>query len=500
VTCESRRYRARMRIRPLALLLLAAACGPSAIQDAGSSDDLTSPKIQHLVILLQENHTFDNYFGLYCASPTGQPIAAGCSGRNCCERAPQNVPGVSDTLGLSETCHAYTSHSWLDDDYNDSHDPNHDANKEYSEMHLRGGAFRMDRYECGNIEYARFDPSAAQTIYPQVAASDDGYPLRTYHSLALSGALADRYFQPIVGASSSNDMFLARASFVFQDNQRDLSFSGYTDPTIGDLLSAHGVSWAVYMGGLNAGCAWDQFYPYCVDLTDNPFEYSSDYGNDPSRLRDLGSFASDLAGGTLPQVSLLRALGAQSEHPEEIIGGGRITDGENRFIKPALDALNASPYAANTLVLIGWDEGGGWYDHVPPPLTLADGCDLPTTPVWANGATPAGKGNCGLIDASHSNGLTLPRDPAAPEYYSNPSYMNGQEYYGTRLPLIALGPYARKGSVSHAVMEHSSIVKFIEWNWLGRKSGQLGARDAHVNNIGSLLDPKLGVPAGVADQ
>jgi hypothetical protein len=119
------------------------------------------------------------------------------------------------------------------------------------------------------------------------------------------------------------------------------------------------------------------------------------------------------------------------------------------------------------------------------------------------GKKPSGKGNCGLIDASHSNGATLPQNTSAAEYYSNTSYMNGQEYYGTRLPLLALGPYSRKASggfISHQVMEHSSIVKFIEWNWLGHKSGQLAARDAHVNNIGSLLDPKLGVPSGVADQ
>jgi hypothetical protein len=80
--------------------------------------------------------------------------------------------------------------------------------------------------------------------------------------------------------------------------------------------------------------------------------------------------------------------------------------------------------------------------------------------------------------------------------------MNGQEYYGTRLALLALGPYARKasgGSISHVVMEHSSIVKFIEWNWLGHQTGQLGTRDAHVNNIGSMLDPKLKVPAGLGD-
>jgi phospholipase C len=66
------------------------------------------------------------------------------------------------------------------------------------------------------------------------------------------------------------------------------------------------------------------------------------------------------------------------------------------------------------------------------------------------------------------------------------SSVDGQPY-GARVPLLALGRFARKGHVSHAIMEHSSIVKFIEWNWLGQ-TGLLGGRDAVVNNIGSMLD------------
>jgi hypothetical protein len=59
--------------------------------------------------------------------------------------------------------------------------------------------------------------------------------------------------------------------------------------------------------------------------------------------------------------------------------------------------------------------------------------------------------------------------------------------------MLALGPFAKKGAVSHVVMEHSSVVKLLEWNFLGGKTGQLGGRDADgsgtVGNMGSLLDP-----------
>ena len=473
-------------------LILVAACGNGAVQAVGG-DDLTTPAVQHLVVLVQENHSFDNYFGLYCSGSAALPSGTGRSG---CQQAPALVPGVDDYLFYSRNCHPYSSSSWLDDGYNDSTDPDHNANHEFGEMHLVRGAFRMDKYYCDNVEYARFDASAASYKWPAVPASDAAYPLRTYHSLALSGALADRYFQPIVGASTSNDMFFSRAAFVYQDNQRDLNFPGYADATVGDLLDAKGVPWAVYMGGLAEGCVGGDDYPFCVDPTDDPFSFSAR----KAAPRDLSQLFDDIDGGALPAVTFVRALGSQSEHPEIVGGGGKITDGENLFIKPILDAINGSAYAKNTLVLITWDEGGGWYDHVAPPMALADGCALPTTPVWTNGVQPSGQGNCGLIDSSTlPDGTVLPQTNDDPEYYSNSSNMNGQEYYGTRLPLIALGPFARKGAVSHAVMEHSSIVKFIEWNWLGHRSGQLGTRDSHVNNIGSMLDPRLKVPTGITD-
>jgi hypothetical protein len=54
---------------------------------------------------------------------------------------------------------------------------------------------------------------------------------------------------------------------------------------------------------------------------------------------------------------------------------------------------------------------------------------------------------------------------------------------------VAVGPFVTAGTISHVVMEHSSIVAFVEWNWLGQRTGQLAGRDAHVANLGSLLDP-----------
>ena len=179
-------------------------------------------------------------------------------------------------------------------------------------------------------------------------------------------------------------------------------------------------------------------YPCIYDPGDVPFQYYPSLRDKPEIMRDLAQLDTDLAGGKLPAVSFVKGLGFKTEHPGF---GDKVSVGA-AFVKGIADKLAASPFASSTLVLVTFDEGGGFFDHVAPPATsVSDG-----------------------------------------------------KPYGTRVPTLALGPFARKNEVSHVVMEHSSIVKFIEWNWLGN-TGQLGTRDAEVNNLGSLLDPAAtGVP------
>jgi phospholipase C len=285
-----------------------------------------------------------------------------------------------------------------------------------------------------------------------------------YHGYASSYALADRYFQPIVGASSSNDMYLAVAKYVFTDNAYKPNTNGkgctapgttktYTgETTIADLLIAAGHGFAFYAMGyadmlgsgifcpaVPADCtlATPIITPCTYDPSDNPFQYYAQFADNTMYMKDYTDLAKDLAGKTLPAASMLKAAAYKNEHP----GYGTKLSFGTGFVKEVVDAVEASSYADDTLVLLTWDEGGGFFDHVTPP---------PVSPV-------------------------------------------DNQPYGTRVPLVAIGPFARKNHVSHTVMEHSSIVKFIEYNFLG-DTGQLAARDAVVANIGSLLDPsKTGI-------
>ena len=112
---------------------------------------------------------------------------------------------------------------------------------------------------------------------------------------------------------------------------------------------------------------------------------------------------------------------------------------EMNFIKETVDMILSSKYNEDTLIVWVPDESGGFYDHISPPATnIADG-----------------------------------------------------KQYGPRIPFLAFGKFAKKNYVSHVTMEHSSIVKFIEWNWLNGETGQLNTRDKNVNSIGDMIDPNF---------
>src|SRR3569623_1749090 len=172
-------------------------------------------------------------------------------------------------------------------------------------------------------------------------------------------------------------------------------------------------------------------YPCVYDVGDFPVDYYAEFADNAKYLRDYKKFKGALDNSTLPQVAWVRGLGYHSEHPGT---GVRLSDGIT-FVKQTIDDIEHSAYAKDTLVLVTWDEGGGYYDHIAPP------------------------------------GMGTDNQP-----------------YGTRVPLHALGPGAKANGISHVQMEHSSIGKFIECNWTGQ-TGQRAGRDASVNNLGSLLDP-----------
>jgi phospholipase C len=394
----------------------------TSIAPACLASGQTASNIKHLVVIVQENHTFDSYFGKYCtAAPGSNPTCT--SGPACCEAGPSSESGSSPLV--------------LNDAENAGYDPNHSQSCELSE--IDNGL--MDRFVTG-----------ASCSNAKNFAYSDASTMATYWSYAQSYAIADRYFQPAAGASSENDMYLARGAFVFVDNSwvpptagsgcyASSALKSYPEPTIGDLLESCSVPWAFYAEGYAHTLANPTSNKYCYpnyyDPSDNPFEYYSPFQDNPTYERDYSQFATDIAGNALPAVSYVKPLGIKTEHPGETIGSGVA------FVTGVVNAVLGSPaYQNDTLILLTYDESGGFFDHVsPPPASTVDG-----------------------------------------------------EAYGPRIPLVAIGYFAKPNAISHVTMEHSSIIRFIEYNWLAGTPGQLATRDAVVNNIGSLLDPaKTGV-------
>ncbi|MBK6465426.1 MAG: hypothetical protein IPF92_31150 [Myxococcales bacterium] len=412
----------------------------AAPRDGGPALPPVPPKsnIEHVVIIMQENHTFDTYFGRYCkAAPGSNPTCT--TGPACCEAAPEKEPsGAAPRV--------------LDDAANADYDPDHSYACEAAEMN--GG--KMDRFVTG----------ANCSSRKNFAIAPDSV-IAPYHALAQSYAMGDRYFQSIIGQTSSNNMYFAVARKVFIDNDlfpdaigqgcRPLvtkrQFSGQT--TIADLVLDEGHRVSFYAEGYKlmrdaTPCPKDPpdckslnplyaIYPCAYDPSDVPFNYYRQFTDNPAFLHDWEDFTIDLEAGDLPEVSYVKSIGYHTEHPGY---GTKITLGVG-WTDAVIKRILASPYGKNTLILLTWDEGGGYFDHVAPP-----------------------------------------GGPSAAD----------NEPLGTRVPILAIGPFARKNYVSHVVMDHSSIVKFLEWRFTG-KTGQLAARDALVNNIGSLLDPATtGIP------
>ena len=434
------------RVALVGAVALAAATATGMSVASGAAPRPESP-IQHVVVIVQENHSFDNYFANYCTHrvdpKTKKPV---------CDGGPSTYPGTT------------TAPFALDDASNAAHDPNHEQTCELAE--INGGA--MDGFLTAAPSGGRCG-DAKNFAY---AAAGAASPVAYYQQLATKGALADRYFQSVAGQSTSNDMYLWTARFEFTDNAYEAQAVGaqcsytpmkkqyddVTDPTtnrnLGKTLSDAGVTWAWYgegyaaMQAAGAGCpaapmdcpiAPIQTSPCLYDPADMPSQFYASSVDHPAVMRDYSQFATDLAAGTLPSVVFVKPVGYKTEHP----GLGQQISPGVAFVRSTIDAIEHSKAAKHTLVLLTYDESGGYYDHVrTPPTSTVD-----------------------------------------------------RQAYGPRIPTIAVGPFARSGSVSHTQLEHASIVKFIEWNWLAGKTGQLDGRDATAHNLGSLLDPALHVPA-----
>lgn len=328
------------------LRLVAGAAFGAVLRPRRAAPRSIAPPIEHVVILVRENHSYDNYFGTF---PGGDGKTAGSR----CEDERPDPPHLRDaavrgvTVGVNGDCH------YLEEDI-----PN-------------------------------------------------------YFAYAREFVLCDRYYADVLASSYPNYFLMMAAETPTLQHIPGDTRGRYELPTIMDRLSDGGVSWRNYNGGLPV-----------VSM----FKRALASGN----VVPLSSFAEDAATGSLPAVSWLTPSLADSEHPPY-----SVRRGENWTVRH-VNALMNGPRWPKTAILVVWDEWGGFWDHVKPPVVEKE------------------------------KGLFAPAIR-----------------YGYRVPCLVLGAYARRGHVSHTLYSHVSVLRTIERIF---DVAPLNERDAGANDLLDCFD------------
>jgi phospholipase C len=513
----------RKKLRCMAAVLLATNLAATAssrimagqVEGQGSArlpeEYSTKTPIKHVVIIFEENVSFDHYFATYprAENPEGEP--------------PFHArPGTPSVNGLTEPLHT-----------NNPNGPEHlpfrlDRSQNYTCSMNHGYMAEQQAFDSGLMDmFPKFTARAcSSTMYPDVSSLGvrivmgyfDGNTVTALWNYAQHFALNDSFYGTTFGPSTLGALNLISGMTGGADptanvNTGDLVVNnaviGDPDPfyddcsgdsrvgmlktnkNIGDLLNAKGITWGWFQGGFTPST------PY-VPATSNsaakpavcatkaarmdgtrvpayiphrePFEYYASTANAhhlPPRSvamigqtdlanhqYDLSDFWRAASSARMPAVSFLKANAAQDGHP----GYSSPLD-EQVFITTALNKLQSLPEWNETAVFIAYDDSDGWYDHVIGPIVnqSASSADALTSP-----------GKCG----TGANSL---------------AGLQSRCGYGPRLPLLVISPFAKENFVDSTVTDQASILRFIEDNWnLGRIG--TGSFDQIAGPVGNMFD------------
>ena len=426
----------------------------------GPARAATSPtagieKIDHVVIIYQENWSYDSLYGKFPGSnnlASAGPVTQVDKDGTPLSSAPQpKVGDAPDTrFPASMPVAPYDANAYVP-----ANQTTGDIIHRFYHEQLQIDGGKMDKFVAWS------DNGGLVLSFYDASAMPEG-------KLASEFTLADDFFHSAFGGSFLNHFWLvcactpvwpnAPAGYVSNPDPNNLAdkqvtpdgfavntaftvnaphpanvtdtanlVPNQTMPNIGDRLTQAGVSWAWYSGGWNDALAGhpDKLFQF----HHQPFAFFAAYADGtPAKaqhLRDETDFFAAVAGGALPAVAFIKPLGPDNEHP----GYANLQRGQ-QHVADIVHALRTSKYWNTTAVIITYDENGGRWDHATPP-----------------------KG-----------------DRWGP---------------GTRVPAIIISPYAKRGFVDHTQYETVSILKFIEMRW---HLQPLGTRDARANGLTNAFD------------
>jgi phospholipase C len=415
---------------------------PPTPSPGASCSQLTD--IQHVVIFIQENRSFDHYFGSYRG-------VRGFSDQNAVFQQSDAANTTSAPLDFLLPFHLDTTTT--------NAACTHDITHDWVPQHQSWDNGRMDGFVSSRLGLDANDAVLTMGYYTR---SDLPY----YYALADAFTICDNYFCSVLGPTDPNRLYTMAASLdpsgtkggpILQTvvTNRVALQGKLTFTTMPEQLQARGISWKVYS-------APDQTIASGI-LSDNVLSYFANY-QDPSSVLHQNAFGpqfpidflADIVSGNLPQVSWLIGSEVTSDHPP-----APSVFGEN-ILSLVIGALATNPALwAKTVLFLTFDENGGFFDHVPPttapPGTPDEYVTAPAVPDPAVVGSPPVTGPIGL---------------------------------GFRVPMLIISPFARGGFVSSDLFDHTSVLRFLETRF-GAEVPNLSAwRRATVGDMTTALNFK----------
>jgi acid phosphatase len=415
-------------------------------------------KVNHVVVIYLENHSFDNLYGQFTgANGLSNATAANTTQLDATGAAYTSLPAIPGTSAFPTNL---ANNYFNIDQYIPADQETPDVLHRYyqEQMQIDGG--KMDKYALYNSNSAGLSQGYYKTSLLPLLPIAQQYVLcdNFFHS-AFGGSFLNH--QWLIAAASptfpnapkvpnviaqvdangvvTSDGFVTPDGFVVNTSytvnaphpaaSTNPSSSAYpanlipnqTNPTIGDRLSDKNISWAWYSGGWNDAIAGHPDPTF--QFHHQPFAYYAKYADGTQgkkdHLKDEIEFIAAAKAGSLPAVSFIKPLGINNEHP----GYAAVATGENHTVELINDVLSG-PNGKDAVIIITYDENGGFWDHVAPPV----------------------------VDKKWGP--------------------------GTRVPAIIISPFAKKGYVDHTQYETVGILSFIEKRW---GLAPLADRDKNAN-------------------
>jgi len=495
----------------------------------------TATPIKHLVVIFQENVSFDHYFATYpyAANPAGEPTFWAKPGTpipNGLNSAlmTQN-PNFLNTAnnnnmasgGVSMAANPFR----LDRSQAATSDQDHDYTPE--QMAFDGGLMDLFPLSVGDQGPPPSAPPAAATTTAITMGYFDGNTVTGLWNYAQNFAMSDNMYGSTFGPSTpgainvisgqtngvgSNTVKVNNTTIVEGGGGSETLISD-ADPAgdvcssksknvymngtnIGDLLNTAGISWGFFQGGFDLtitnpngtmGCSRST-KSAVTGVTESdyiqhhePFQYYTSTQNlahtRPTSVAAIGQpndqvahnqydihdFFDAVKAGNFPAVAYLKAPGYEDGH-----AGYSDPIDEQNFIVNTINFLEQRPEWSSTAVIITYDDSDGWYDHQMSPIV-----NQSQTPADVlNGAGLCGTATPGL------SGIDPSTTPNA----------QGRCGYGPRLVFMVISPWAKSNYISHVILDHSSVVRFIEDNWLGGQRLGGGSFDAMAGSITDMFN------------